>query len=223
MNTIDLNYRPDTYWPESLTPEQLLSRIRGKERQDIARLAYAACGFSGLDAFLAREALTHEERAAWGRVHPLCLGGEYLPDTEAGEVEIARLSMQSTTGDQVSTRARQADGVIRYRIVGEYEDEEGMRYVLPFETREQPLSLSELMELIDGAYIPGSVYSGGILTSSWEMMYEHGYDDEELVDFISLSSPFYPKIQACYLALADEWLEMRREEDQEEEEEDCPA
>ena len=155
MNTIDLNYRPDTYWPESLTPEQLLSRIHGKERQDIARLTYAACGFSGLDAFLAREALTHEEREAWGRVHPLCMGGEYLPDTEAGEVEIARLSMQSTTGDQISMRARQADGVIRYRVVGEYEDEEGMRYVLPFETREQPLSLSELMEFIDGAYMPG--------------------------------------------------------------------
>ncbi|MFB3077873.1 MAG: hypothetical protein ACE1Y4_07675, partial [Lysobacterales bacterium] len=133
MNTIDLNYRPDTYWPESLTPEQLLSRIHGKERQDIACLTYAACGFSGLDAFLAREALTHEEREAWGRVHPLCMGGEYLPDTEAGEVEIARLSMQSTTGDQISMRARQADGVIRYRVVGEYEDEEGMRYVLPFE------------------------------------------------------------------------------------------
>ena len=100
MNTIDLSYRPDTYWPESLTPEQLLSRIRGKERQDIARLTYAACGFSGLDAFLARGALTQEEREAWGRVHPLCLGGEFLPDTKAGEVEIARLSMQSTTGDQ---------------------------------------------------------------------------------------------------------------------------
>ena len=37
MNTIDMSFRPDSYWPESLTPEQLLSRIRGRVRQDIAR------------------------------------------------------------------------------------------------------------------------------------------------------------------------------------------
>jgi hypothetical protein len=34
MNNVDLSFRPDTYWPESLTPEQLLSRIRGKRPSD---------------------------------------------------------------------------------------------------------------------------------------------------------------------------------------------
>ncbi len=28
MSDIDLSFRPDTYWPESLTPEQLLTRLR---------------------------------------------------------------------------------------------------------------------------------------------------------------------------------------------------
>lgn len=37
MNTEIMSFRPDTYWPDSLTPDQLLTRIRGKERQDIAR------------------------------------------------------------------------------------------------------------------------------------------------------------------------------------------
>ena len=52
MNTIDLSFRPDTYWPESLTPEQLLTRIRGKERQNIARRVFKNHGFTGLNEFL---------------------------------------------------------------------------------------------------------------------------------------------------------------------------
>jgi hypothetical protein len=38
MRTIDLSYRPDTYWPESLTPDQLLSRIRYRIVDEYAEL-----------------------------------------------------------------------------------------------------------------------------------------------------------------------------------------
>ena len=57
---IDLDWRPDTYWPESSTPDQLLSRIHGKSRQDIARQIFNEEGFSGLTAFIAREELDEE-------------------------------------------------------------------------------------------------------------------------------------------------------------------
>ncbi len=34
---IDLSFRPDTYFPESKTREELLSRIKGQSRREIAR------------------------------------------------------------------------------------------------------------------------------------------------------------------------------------------
>ena len=113
MNAIDMSFRPDSYWPKSLTPEQLLSRIRGKTRQDIARRIYEAQGFRGLNAFLVKEGLTGEERSAWGGVGPWCMGGEYLPALYEGEVEIARISMASTTSDQISVRARRTRTDVR--------------------------------------------------------------------------------------------------------------
>jgi hypothetical protein len=49
------------------------------------------------------------------------MGGEYLPDYEQGEVEIARLVLASTTQDVYSVRARWVGSVLRYHIVDEYE------------------------------------------------------------------------------------------------------
>lgn len=55
MNTDDMVFRPETYWPDSLTPDQLLTRIRGKERQDIARHLFETQGFPALTEFLEKE------------------------------------------------------------------------------------------------------------------------------------------------------------------------
>jgi hypothetical protein len=213
MNTIDLCYRPDTYWPDSLTPEQLLSRINGKARQDIARGVFETEGFAGLTAFLARAQLTDEDRVDWGRVHPQMMGGEYLPAVDEGEVEIARISMQSTTYDQISIRARREDGKIKYRVASEYEDD-GMVYELPFEESGEPLTLRELMDFIEGATQSGDAYAGGILSSSWAMMHEFSTDEGEIVGFLSLSSPFYPGLASYYYQMAESWLEEHREEEE---------
>jgi hypothetical protein len=51
------------------------------------------------------------------------MGGNYLPDTEDGEVEIARISIKSTTFDVTCAYARPHRGVIRYRVVDEYDGE----------------------------------------------------------------------------------------------------
>jgi hypothetical protein len=55
---------------EGLTPEQLLSRIRGKRRQDIARELYKEFGFASLNEFLVRDGLSEEDRTAWGAAGP---------------------------------------------------------------------------------------------------------------------------------------------------------
>jgi len=205
MSNFDLDYRPDTYWPESLTPEQRLSRIRGKQRQDIARRLYAEHGFSALNEFLVREGLADEERTAWGAMGPWCLGGEFLPELYEGEVEIARISLASTTSDQISVRARPDGDAVRYRIVDEYEDQ-GAHYELSCDTSERPLSLSELMVVLENASQPGCAYPGGVLSSLWSMMEDFYDDEEEIIGFASMSSAFYPEIEACYRDMACQWL-----------------
>jgi hypothetical protein len=217
MNTIDMSFRPETYWPESLTPYQLLSRIRGKTRQQIARRIYEREGFRGLNEFLVKEGLNDEERSAWGGVGPWCLGGEFLPGLYEGEVEIARISMASTTRDQISVRALRLDGAIHYRIVGEYEEDESMRHELPFQHSEQPLTLRELIDLIDGACTTEPYCPGGILTSNWTTMRTWGYQPVEIIGFLSLSSPFYPQLDDCYQALAESWIEDNEEHEYEDE------
>jgi hypothetical protein len=211
MNSVNLSFRPDTYWPEALTPEQLLTRIRGKRRQDIARQLYKEFGFTALNEFLVREGLSEEDRTAWGAAGPWCMGGEYLPELEEGEVEIARISLASTTSDQVSVRARQDGELIRYRIVGEYEEEEYMRQQLPFDVAGQPLSMGELMDMIQGAKTSDSTCPVGIFSSSWIMMLEFAEWSEDIAGFISVSSAFYPGIDECYREMAWQWLERQEE------------
>jgi hypothetical protein len=214
ISKIDLDYRPQTYWPDSLTPGQLISQIQGKVRQDMAMAIYDEQGFTGLDAFIAREELSEAERNAWGAMDPSCLGGEYLPSREPGEVEIARVSLASVTSDQISIRAYRKNAKIRYRIVGEYEE---LIYTLAFEESDQPLTIRELMKLIDGSYIPDCIYEGGILTTMWVMLFTEGYDDAEVARYVSVSSAFYPDLQRYYDELVAAWLEPRRREEQEEE------
>ena len=214
MNTDLMSFRPDTYWPNALTPEQLLAGIRGKKRQDIARRLYAEQGFSALTGFLVKPGLDEHERDDWILLGPSCMGGEFLPALTAGHVEIASVSMASTTSDQVSIRALREVDHIRYSIVGEYEDEEGMSYDLPFETSKSPLSMQELLAFMDGATYQNDLYPGGILSSSWFMMHEFGHDDVAgISEFLSLSSPFYPDIDACYLQAAADWLADKQRQD----------
>ena len=159
---IDLSCHPQTYWPVSLTQEQLISRIKGDARQKIARRILQTEGFPGLDEFLAREELTEEERQIWGVFNPIFLGCEYLPAMLDREVEIVRIGLKSTTNDQISVRACKKEKIISYKVVGEYEEE--MSYELPFDHSEMPLTLGELVQLMDGTNLPDDIFSGPELT-----------------------------------------------------------
>ena len=81
------------------------------------------------------------------------MGGEYLPPLRKGEVEIARISLESTTADQISVRARRVGERIRYRIVDEYE----FKYVCHPASSDSPLSLRDLIGLMESASDGGSI------------------------------------------------------------------
>jgi hypothetical protein len=205
---IDLNHRPNTYWPEALDREQLLSRIQGESRRAIARDILATEGFAGLNTFFAREILDDEDRRHWGLVHPQCMGGEHLPQLGIEDVEIARISLASVTGDQISIRARRAGEKIRYEVCDEYESE----FELALTQSEQPLTLGELIQLIDGSRNREEEQSGGLLVCHWENMVEWAESLDNAIAFAWVQSAWYPELSTYYAQVASDWCEAKRKQ-----------
>lgn len=210
-STFDFSFRPPSYWPDIASEEGFLSRIKGTQRRDIARRALQGEQLPRLgddelyhDAmeFVLEETLDEEQRDRWGSIHPAMLGGEFLPDSNPDEVEIARIELASTTGDVIEIRARPTeDGHIRYRAVDEYWDA-GSRIDVSPEVSNEPLTLGELIELID---------TDRLCDRDREMAIEHGHTDPDaFVNFVTVSSPFYPTLGSYYRQRAEGWqLELR--------------
>ncbi len=204
QSSINLEYRPSTYWPESENREQRLAHIHGKVRRDITRHALEAGGIGELNSFgpeLSAESLSEQDRHAWGRIHPAMMGGEYLPQYGEDEVEIARISLKSMTSDQISIRAWGRDGDIQYRVVDEHETE----HQLPIENSSEPLTLTELIMLLDQTRHPFNEDGCGLIRYHWDC--DSGYTNpEEAIDFVSVDSAFYPELSTYYEKEADQWL-----------------
>ena len=76
-----------------------------------------------------------------------------------GEEEVVRVQLESTTSDVISVRARPVRGGIAWRVVDEYPDRG--EYVVKPQFSRGPLSLAELIELLDGASYNGP-FEGGL-------------------------------------------------------------
>jgi hypothetical protein len=174
----DLSWRPATYfWPASLAT-QLLAKIKGAARRSALQRLIDEGRLDEIPDFLATAGLPEEERNAIGRIHPLLMGGEYLPDQDEGEIEIARIEINSTTGDVTSVYARQDGPIIRYRVVDEYD---GGTLSGPTEcTSTEPLTLGELEEFFLGAWP---------LLDVLEMNFQA--ETEEMLRFFRAFSEFY--------------------------------
>jgi hypothetical protein len=137
------------------------------------------------------------------------MSGEYLPDFEGDEVEIARVTLASVMGDVISIRARCHGARIHYRIVDEYEGET-VYYCEPADS-ERPLTLRELIELMDNARGEGMYpdYGTGLTTVWRDFHANNGSSPEEMARFVRVSSEFYPGLHRYYEAEAAAWLENR--------------
>jgi hypothetical protein len=180
---IDLNFRPPSYfWPLGLE-QHLLARVKGSKRKAALKRLIDAGAIDEVPEFLARSSLSDRDRRAIGRLHPSFMGGEYLPDIGAKEVEIARISIQSVTSDVTSLYARRGAGRIRYRVVDEYQGE-----TLTGRTKRtstQPLALGEMYRFCVGAWPFMAVL---------EMNYKA--DLERMLGFFRGDSAFYPQFDA---------------------------
>jgi hypothetical protein len=163
-----------------------------------------------LREILLAEGLDESTLAMVSRMHPMLMGGEYLPDYEEEEVEIARVSLESTTADVISIRARPTPEGIGYRVVDEYET---VFHCRP-DVSERPLTMRELIELLDKT--EAADWQGTGLVSLWRdsNLEADDYDPEyaeELVDFVTVNSDFYPELRKWYEEEAREWLARIRE------------
>jgi len=197
---IDLDYRPGSYFWAVDTNVLLPSGISGEARRKLycARIEAGVTVDDGLDAAVLDEAM----RAAWGQIHPSNMGGEYLPPLRKGEVEIARISLESTTADQISVRARRVRDRIRYHIVDEY----SFKYVCHPASSDAPLSLRELIASMESASDGRSIIFPILAMNSRDS------DPAELETFITVTSDFYADLRPYYRALTDAWLEDRAPE-----------
>jgi len=138
-------------------------------------------------------ALSEDERQAWGAAMPINMGGEYLPDLEDGEVEIARVVVESVMLDVSSVRAREDGDIIRYRVV----DEQNSTFEFSPTESSEPFSLGEVVELIDSA-TSESLGEGGLVLGFAEFWVESGVDPDELGDMAYVWSAFYPGLTGLY-------------------------
>lgn len=199
---IDLSFRPASYfWPMGLETH-LLSRIKGAERRTIVEGLVKAGRVDEVFDFIAKSALDDDERRALGGIHPRFMGGEYLPNLGQSEVEIARITIQSTLQDVTSVFARRGRRRIYYRVVDEYEGETLSGRTERTSTK--PLALGELERFFNGAW---SIFD--ILEMNFG---DDGYDPDDIRRFSSVTSQFYPQIGALYRQRIEAWTAERRRE-----------
>jgi len=188
---IDLAFRPASYfWP--ITHEtHVIAAIKGERRREAIRAAFDANRVSALDEYYASPVLHEDDRRALGALHPSFMGGEYLPNREETEVEIARITIDSTTSDVTSVYAKAGKSRIYYRVVDEYGGDTLCGKAR--RTSKRPLSLGELIELFLEAWPLKDVLEGSDL------------DLEGAQDFTHPSSEFYPQFGAAICARIGSW------------------
>ena len=135
-----------------------------------------------------------------------------MPGLGEDEVEIARISLDSVTYDQISIRARGELGDIHFRVVDEYKTE----FLQPFKHSKYPLSLEELVKFIDSTNHPGDPYPNGLVQSHWNFYFHEEQQIEEAVNFVDVRSVFYSELEAYYTEIAREWIDRRNQEYEEE-------
>lgn len=140
---------------------------------------------------------------------PSWLGGEFLPPLRAGEVEIARVVLQSTTMDVFSLRARPSGGRYGYRMVDEYDT----TFRLCRGTSVKPLALRQVIELLETAEGEGlELGAAGLVRGWWNTQRGGGACPEDCTAFAWVESEVYPGLAAWYEEEARVWRERHRAE-----------
>jgi hypothetical protein len=172
-------YRPRDYFGRYDLEAELMTRVKGTLRRKLLREAIETGNVDQMPPGVRESALDETNRRMLGRIHPMYMGGEYLPRVKSDEVEIARLSIQSTTGDVVCLYARPVGIRIAYRMADEYQGS----------TLESPSTRTSMRPLTMGEMI-------SFFLKSWNLFecLDCNYPNalQSKLDFFSAESEYYP-------------------------------
>ena len=217
QDNINLDFRPDSYWDENA----LFANVKGEFRRRQILQAIIDGEVDEIPPPILADSLPEHLRDFTGSIHPMLMGGEYLPDCEENEVEIARVALDSTTADVITVRARPDGKVIRYRVVDEYKSD----YVLEFDQSNKPLTLRRLIQLMDTVESV-EFESWDLVDNHWNYLAGEGsYDLDYCVAFTTVSSAFYPQLAEYYELRGEKWIadrEAKYADDLDEEVESSP-
>lgn len=174
-----LSYRPKNYFGEFDLEATLMTKVKGTVRRKALRSALARGEINSVPNEVKEGSLDEDNRRMLGSIHPAFMGGEYLPTPKDDEVEIARISIFSTTGDVTCLYARPYVGRIHYEVRDEYGGDtlSGMNT----RTSTKPLTMGELIDFFLGSW---SLHD--CLVCNYES------DLEGMLSFFSAESEFYP-------------------------------
>ncbi|MDC1429972.1 hypothetical protein N8199_08755 [Emcibacteraceae bacterium] len=214
IDEFNLKYRPKSYWGPKDLKMHFGTTIKGEIRR---QLVTSSVEKENIPAGVLQSELDDNVKKHQGSIHPSMMGGEYLPDFETTEIEIARVILKSVTMDVYSIRAIKNNGFINYRVVDEYET----TYILKPIKSVHPLSFKEIIQLLDTARREdGEGGKGGLIDSARDYFYSEGMTAKEVYDFGTAKSEFYPELTRWYDEINKEWLKQVLIMEKEDEEDD---
>ena len=176
---IDLDFRPSTYFKPQNLEKHLISIIKNAVVKRKLQTLFDEGRHAEVKELLGTHGISDEDTKSLEAIHPMFMGGNYLPDSEDGEVEIARISLSSVTADVACINACLREGTIHYRIIDEY-DGDTIDGDTEFES-EQPLTLGKLTDIFMAAW------------SLIDVLAMNFNDDlDASLGFFSATSDFYP-------------------------------
>lgn len=134
---------------------------------------------------------------------PHYLDKPFLPDLQRGEVEIAHISLDSTTCDRFSIRAKRTKkGMIKYSIADEYGDDYFI-YDLAKKSSKIPLSLKELIFLLENSY---SNDTQNLILQHNISQWDGESPKDDLRNFTYISSDIYKDLEKHCEQVFEEWV-----------------
>jgi hypothetical protein len=178
-----LRYRPRDYFGRYDLQTTLLTQVKGTVRRKALREALEDGQIMQVPDAIKSATLSEDVRQYVGGLHPSFMGGEYLPTVNKAEVEIARIRINSTTGDVTSVYARLVGQRIAYRVVDEYQGDTLSGRAQ--RTSNRPLTMGQMIEFFLGAW---DLYV--CLDCNFEGQLE------EMLGFFEGESEYYPYFDA---------------------------
>lgn len=212
--SIEFTYQPSSYFFPISARKFLLSTIKGTERRrEIARL-FETGNEKEIQDWMAHSALEDSIRNYVGSINPRFMGGEYLPDLDEGEVEIARFELDSTTGDVANILARRRGKRIYYRLTDEYHDKCAFKTSPLWST--SPLTLGRLILMIETATDKDYQESSFGLRFLDQCYRDFDYPLDTCRSFLTITSQFYPQLNTYYQLSIEDWYANAKAEFEEE-------